>query len=53
MLAAGKQRSVYQVLTDRFALKLGDRDTCDDPGCEPPRGYASTVPRPAPALPLI
>jgi hypothetical protein len=37
--AAWKQRSIYQVLTDRFALRPGDRDTCDDPGCEPPRGY--------------
>jgi hypothetical protein len=37
--AAWKQRSIYQVLTDRFALKPGDRDTCDDPGCEPPKGY--------------
>ena len=37
--AAWKQRSIYQVLTDRFALRSGDRDTCDDPGCEPPKGY--------------
>ena len=41
--AAWKQRSIYQVLTDRFALKPGDRDTCDDPGCEPPNGYVRHV----------
>jgi hypothetical protein len=36
-----KHRSVYQVLTDRFALAEGSRDTCDDPGCEPPKGYGN------------
>jgi len=32
--AAGwKQRSIYQVITDRFALASGDRDTCNEGGC--------------------
>lgn len=31
--AAWKQRTVYQVLTDRFALAQGASDTCDSGGC--------------------
>jgi len=29
-----KRRSIYQIVTDRFALEAGAKDTCDDGDCE-------------------